>query len=70
MCKNGHILLKKTQILERWTEYKGELLEDDRGERLQMVRDIEAPPNPSIRSKRIPVPKQKEQDYSTRLNHN
>ena len=42
-AKNGNILHKKTQILGRWTAYIGELYEDDRGERSQIVRDVEGP---------------------------
>ena len=31
-ARDGNILLEKTPILERWTEYVGELFKDDIGE--------------------------------------
>ena len=43
-AKNSNILLEKTEILERLTKYIGELFEDDRGERPQIIRGIEEPP--------------------------
>ena len=42
--KNGKIFLKKTEIPERWIEYIGKLFEGDRGERPQIIWDIEGPP--------------------------
>ena len=42
-AKDGTVILEKEKILERWTEYIGELFHDNRGDKPTIVKKIEGP---------------------------
>ena len=41
--KDGKVIMEKERILERWTEYIGELFSDNRGQKPTIMKQIEGP---------------------------
>jgi len=41
--KEGNIITEKDKVLERWTEYLGELFKDDRGNKPTINKNLDGP---------------------------